>query len=97
LSEKVEASQKTLKEKLRSNSFWAMATHLSPQRQILVVSLGDANKIVEGLATQLKKQAVDRNDIDEEWENSGCESWEEVEKLRKKKFVSLVGVLEVLR
>jgi len=55
-------------------------------------------KIVsKGLVDELKKQAIDRNDIDEEWENSGCESWEELEKLRKKKFVSLVGVLEVLR
>jgi len=55
-------------------------------------------KIVsKGLVDELKKQAIDRNDIDEEWENNDCQSLEELEKLRKKKFISLDNLLVLLR
>jgi len=50
-----------------------------------------------GLVAELKKQAIDRNDIDEEWENNDCQSLEELEKLRKKKFISLDNLLVLLR
>jgi len=55
-------------------------------------------KIVsKDLVDELKKQAIDRNDIDEEWENNDCQSLEELEKLRKKKFISLDNLLVLLR